>query len=124
MRNSIRNLSLAITLPLLFAFGTATAQISFHQPSIRGLPEGDFEFLLEAETKLYTSDTPEIGMTESWLNDENGDHGTAEILDIFEWQDLPCRKIQHILHIVGEKDMRTVTVDRCQVESGEWKIRP
>ena len=123
MRQSTRFGLFAVLLAIFLTASTVHAQMSTFSPTIIGLPSGDFELMMGAEAPFYAAEAPETGTTASWENPENGDHGTAKLVEVFEWQGLPCRKIQHIVHIVGEKDLQTVTVDRCQVASGEWKIR-
>jgi len=114
---------LAATLAVLLSAGTASAQSGLFAPTDIGLRNGDFEMMMEAETTLYGDGAPEAGATANWENSKNGDHGTAKLVEIYEWQGLPCRKIQHIVHIVSQKDLKTITLDRCRVASGEWKIR-
>jgi hypothetical protein len=114
---------LAVLSAMLLTSSTVQAKTSFFAPTIIGLPSGDFELMMAAETTFHVAEPPVAGTTASWENPENGDHGTAKLIEVFEWQGLPCRKIQHIVHIVREKDLQTLTVDRCQVASGEWKYR-
>jgi len=123
MYESTRIGLLAVMSAVLLSASTVHAQSSVFAPTVIGLQNGDFELMMAAETKFYVAEAPELGTTASWENTENGDHGTAKLIGVYKWQDLPCRKIQHIVHIVSEKDLQTVTLDRCQVASGEWKFR-
>jgi surface antigen len=113
----------AVLSTMLLSASMVWAQTSIFAPTVIGLQNGDFDLMMAAEAKFYVADAPELGTTASWENPKNGDHGTAKLIEVYEWQDLPCRRIQHIVHIVSEKDLQTVTLDRCQVASGEWKFR-
>ena len=77
----------------------------------------------EAAQPLYTADAPKVGATASWTDSESGDFGTVELVEVFDWQGMSCRKMHHIVKLKGIRDTISLTADRCRTESGEWMVR-
>jgi surface antigen len=67
-------------------------------------------------------DNPRVGATESWNNATSGDSGTVSLLEVFEKDGMPCRKLRHTIKMHNVKDQQVYTSNRCRVQSGEWKL--
>jgi surface antigen len=102
----------------------AQAQVNpFKNTAIEKLTDQDIEIVKESAASLYQVDDPVIGDAAAWSNTDSGNFGTIELVDVYDWRKMPCRKLQHLMQIKGWKDTVRMTVDRCKVSSGEWKIR-
>ena len=114
------------TLVLLLALPAhqGQAQVNpFKNSAIEKLTDEDIEIIKKSAAPLYQVDDPEIGDSASWSNPNSGNFGTIELVDVYDWHKMPCRKLQHLMKVVDWKDNVRMTVDRCKVPSGEWKIR-
>lgn len=109
----------------LIVFATASAPTLAVDP-FRGsgfqLDESDLPLLDMAASKLYLSDTVEVGTVEEWANPKSGNHGTVELTRKHEYKGLPCRSLQHHIELQRVHDPYRFTVDRCRTNEGEWKI--
>ncbi len=102
----------------------AEAQINpFRNSAVEDLTEKDLELMGAAAVPLYKTEKPEIGKSAAWTNPDSGNFGTIELVDVYVWRKMPCRKLQHLMQIKKQRDALNISIDRCQVESGEWKIR-
>lgn len=100
------------------------AQVNpFRNTAVENLTEKDLETIGAAAVPLYTIANPELGSSATWSNPESGNFGTIELVDIYEWRKMPCRRLHHLMRVKGWKDTLNLTIERCQVSSGEWKIR-
>lgn len=86
------------------------------------LTSSDIELLKAEATALYTNENVAIGDKAEWRSDESGNHGTIEIIDVFEYKGMPCRRLQHDISITTVNDDFRFIIDRCQIDNGEWKI--
>jgi surface antigen len=76
-----------------------------------------------AAAKQLFSDPPAVGRYETWSNPVSGNHGRLTILEMYTSKDMPCRKVKS--HVVYKKTgalPRDVTLNACQLPTGEWKI--
>ncbi len=102
----------------------AEAQVNpFRNSAVEDLTEKDLEIIQEAAAPLYKAANPEVGKSASWSNSESGNFGTIELVEVYNWRDMPCRKLQHLMQVRGWSDTLNMTVDRCQIDSGEWRVR-
>jgi len=102
----------------------AEAQINpFRNSAAQDLTEKDLEIIGAAAKPLYKVENPEVGKSAAWTNPESGNFGTIELVEVYEWRKMPCRKLQHLMQVKGWRDTLNMTVDRCQIPSGEWRIR-
>ena len=115
----------AVALPIALVLGAfaAEAQVNPFRPSDIVVPQTDREKMHEAAQPLYTADAPKVGATASWTESGSGDFGTVELIKVFDWRGMSCRKLQHIIKLKGIRDTVSLTVDRCKTDSGEWKVR-
>lgn len=86
------------------------------------LDERDLPLLDVAARKLYLAEHVEVGAVESWTNPETGNRGTVTLIEIHEYEGLPCRRLQHDVELKRARDPYRFTVDRCRTRDGEWKI--
>jgi hypothetical protein len=76
-----------------------------------------------AAAKKLLADPPAVGRYETWSNPVSGNRGELTIMEISTSKDMPCRKVKsHIIYKKAGALPRDVTLDACQVPSGEWKI--
>src|SRR4051794_22363924 len=94
---TMRAASYALAVVCALVLGTAAfAQINpFGRSGSGGLTADDLELLEAAASKLYTADNPRVGATESWTNPNTGDTGTVSLIEVFEKDGMPCRKLRH-----------------------------
>ena len=76
----------------------------------------------EASKSLYTAATPQVGATASWKS-ETGNSGEVNLTQVYQFQGMPCRKLEHTIKVKDEAGTRNFEADRCQVAGGEWKLR-
>ncbi len=112
----------ALPLALMVWSTTAEAQLNPFRGTDLTVSEADIKLMNEAALPLYTTEPPVVGATASWQG-KDGNYGTIEMTEAFEWKGLPCRKLQHIIKVNGVKDPLRITIDRCKTADGEWKIR-
>lgn len=86
------------------------------------LSGGDLELMKQAAAKLFEDDEAEVGALQKWENADTGNQGTVTLVEIFEFKDLPCKKLHHRFRIKGESDPKSLNVRRCRTEDGEWKL--
>jgi surface antigen len=114
----------ALVLSATSAISSADAQlVSPFRGSGIDLSQEDLRLAEAAAKNLYAADIPKIGASEAWSNTRSGNSGTVTLREIYTWQNLPCRRIEH--HLVGRnrRDPFVVQIHRCRDASGEWKIR-
>ena len=64
----------------------------------------------------------QIGVEEAWSNPESGNSGTAEILETFERDGLPCRRVEHVIKIARDAVPKRVVLATCRVADGRWLL--
>jgi hypothetical protein len=115
----------AVALPIALIFGVVTAEAQFNPIGQSDIivTHADREHMNEAALPLYDTDSPKVGATANWTDSGSGSSGTVELVGVYEWRGMSCRRLHHIVKLVGIRDNVTMTVDRCKTDSGEWKIR-
>ena len=102
----------------------AEAQVNpFRNSAAQDLTEKDLEIIGAAAEPLYKVENPEVGKSATWMNPKSGNFGTIELVEVSTWQEMPCRKLHHLMQIRKWKDALNMTINRCQIASGEWRIR-
>jgi len=86
------------------------------------LDQSDIVLIKEATKPFFDDETVAIGTVREWSNPETGNSGTAMLVDRFEYQDLPCRRIQHDIKLKKVADGFRYILDWCQVADGSWKL--
>jgi surface antigen len=84
------------------------------------LTSADIELLTAAANRLY--EAGQIGVEEAWSNPASGNSGTAEILETFERDGLPCRRIEHVIKIARDAVPKRVELATCRVADGRWLL--
>lgn len=106
----------------LFA-ADAAAQVSPFKRVGLNLTKEDLALVEAAAAKLYAGENPRIGSIETWSNEKSKIGGTVVLIAVYTWNNLPCRRVSHQIVAATRRDPYSVQIDRCQVASGEWKIR-
>ncbi|GAB5471244.1 MAG: hypothetical protein Kilf2KO_42740 [Rhodospirillales bacterium] len=119
MRRSLQGFTLV--LAFLSLSGLALAQMSPFGLSGFTLDEKDIQIITAKVAPFYADPPPANGTTVDWDNPESGNHGTATLVNAESHQGMPCRKIQHEIHVKNVATLFTFVNDRCQVANGEWK---
>lgn len=88
------------------------------------LVDSDWALVRAAAEKLYLTEAVENGATEAWSNPKSGNQGTVTLVGKHEFQDMPCRRLQHDITVKRTPDRYRFVVDRCRTPEGEWKIAP
>lgn len=86
------------------------------------LSEHDIDLLKAAARKLYMVETVEVGAVEAWDNAETGNNGTVTLTRKHAYKGLPCRRLQHDIHVKTTADPFRFIVDRCMTSDGSWKL--
>ena len=105
----------AFTLP-------AHAQINPFRRSGFDVSESDIRLAGAAAAKLYEGERAALGDIERWTNAESGNQGTVRLVQIFTYNDLPCRRLQHDIKLASVGTPFRYIFDRCKLPSGEWKL--
>lgn len=82
----------------------------------------DMRRLGEAESRLYAQEPPAVGSTETWSNPKTGRSGTVTLIDSFERNGMPCRKLRHDINPRRHQPSYQFVIDRCRLPDGSWKI--
>jgi surface antigen len=110
----------AVALAAMLAVLTSPAQGQMNPLRQLQLTAEDIELLTAAANHLY--DAGQIGVEESWSNPQSGNAGTAEILETFEREGLPCRRVQHVVRIARDPVPKRVVLSSCRVADGRWLL--
>lgn len=120
--------STAAVLPLAAAAlawisvnGPAAAQVNPFGRDIE-MSRDDMRRLGEAESRLYVQEPPAVGSTETWSNPKTGRSGTVTLIDSFERNGMPCRKLRHDINPRRHQPSYQFVIDRCRLPDGSWKI--
>ncbi len=123
-------LFLAAVVGLIGGIAPSNAQISnispinpFSRSGMADIEKKDLEMAERAAADIYTSETAAVGDLKSWDNEESGNSGTVQLINMFEYQGLPCRRMHHVIELKTERDPRQFTIDRCKTPDGEWKVK-
>ena len=106
----------------LFVFDTS-AYAQYGKMREEGLSREDLSSMEEASKSLYAAATPKVGATASWKGEKTGNSGTVKLVQVYQYQGMPCRKLEHTIKVKDESGTRNFEADRCQVAGGEWKLR-
>lgn len=83
-----------------------------------GLSGADIMLLRSKSVELFT--TGKVNDTATWHNKKSGNRGTVQIISIYKYRGLDCRKVLHYIQFRRDKDPRKFTVPYCFHE-GRWK---
>lgn len=124
----MRGSSKIVFLACFFAVVTTG---SYAQMSLSSLPEvpltkEDYQELSAAYQTLLNDNSLPIGTTHEWSNAKSGNHGTVRLMKRFEFEyqgsKLPCRELRYHFQTKDNADPYNVTLNRCRVADGSWKI--
>ena len=109
-------LVLAVTLALLA--GGASGQMN----PLRELEltAEDIELLSTAANHVY--DAGEIGASEAWSSAASGNSGAATLLEVFERDGRPCRRIEHVIKIRKDATPKRLVLATCRTADGRWLL--
>jgi surface antigen len=96
------------------------AQGQFNPLRELALTDTDIEMLTAAANHVY--EAGEVGVAESWSNPASGNSGTAEILERFERDGLPCRRVEHVIKVAKDAVPKRVVLATCRVADGRWLL--
>lgn len=116
-----RRVAIGIPIVLACAMGEASPAPLNPLKDI-GLEGSDVALLEEAARKLYEATAAELGSIERWANQETGSSGVVRLIETFEYQGMPCRRLRHLIERADRADPLRLTVSRCQIASGEWRL--
>ncbi len=86
------------------------------------LNKDDYNLAGGVVTKLLNEKPAAVGRYENWSNPVSGNHGKFTILSIFTSKDMPCRKVKgDVIYGKASAHPRSITLDACQLPTGEWK---
>jgi surface antigen len=113
-----RMLAAALATALVVLTGGAGAQLN----PLRDfeLSGDDIALLTAAADRLY--EAGEIGGIARWSNPHSGNAGTVEILEIFEREGLPCRRVEHVIELAEDPVPKRLMLASCRVEDGRWLL--
>ena len=117
----MRTVSCILAAAMIAVFGaSAVAQINpfGRSGSVSG---DDTKYIEAASSKIYKADNPQVGAVEKWSNPATGNSGTVSLIQVFEKDGMPCRKLRHNIRVHDQKDPVVYIFSRCRVKSGEWK---
>ena len=118
----MRTVSCILAAAMIAVFGaSAVAQINPFGRSGSGVSGDDTKYIEAASSKLYKADNPQVGAVEKWSNPATGNSGTVSLMQVFEKDGMPCRKLRHNIKVHDQKDPVVYIFSRCRVKSGEWK---
>lgn len=114
--------TLALSLALAASgAGGAGAQINPLKGDI-AMSKEELAAMAAAGAKLYDDPTTEPGTAERWQA-SSGTAGTVRLAETYEFDGMPCARLQHEVQRAGAGDPQAFTIDRCRTADGEWKIR-
>jgi surface antigen len=108
--------ALALTLVI------AAAEVRSQMNPLRELEltAQDIELLGAAADRVY--DAGEIGASEAWSNPASGNSGAARLLETFERDGLPCRRIEHVVNIRRDAVPKRLVLATCRTADGRWLL--
>lgn len=84
-----------------------------------GLKSSDHAMMREAGARLYTVESPAVGATEDWSNEETGARGRVELTGF----DGECAELHHVFQ-VRNRATDQFRSRRCRTPEGAWQIAP
>ena len=78
------------------------------------------ELLGATANRLY--DAGEIGASATWSNAASGNSGTARLLETFERDGLPCRRVEHVIKIRQDAVPKRLVLATCRTADGRWHL--
>ena len=114
----LRALAVAPALMLAVLAGDASSQMN----PLRQLEltAEDIELLSTAANHVY--DAGAIGASEAWSNAASGNSGAATLLEVFERDGLPCRRIEHVIKISKDATPKRLVLATCRTADGRWLL--
>lgn len=85
------------------------------------LTTADIDKMRDAAKQLYETERA-VGSAAEWSNPESGNGGSITLAEKLELQGMPCRRLLHDFTIAEGGQQYRYYIDRCRVQSGEWKI--
>jgi surface antigen len=105
-----------------FAAG-ALAQVNPFGPySADHLTADDRRLAEAASREVVQASAPRVGEARSWSNSASGNSGTITLVEIHDYQGMPCRTLQHSVQLKERAEPVVFRIDRCRTQAGEWKI--
>lgn len=101
----------------LSSAGSAVAQTNEYLHSI-SLTDGDVELFRAMDFAIFDDRWPTKGRTMKWSNGQTGNAGTVSIVDLFEHDGRPCRRIEHRIARKGHADPVVFQLARCLSRDG------
>jgi len=115
-----RSRVLAATLAVMLALLASAARGQMNPLRELELTAGDLELLTTTADRLYESGR--LGAVEAWSKPESGNSGTVEILELFEREGLPCRRVEHVVKIDRDPVPKRLILASCRVPDGRWLL--
>ena len=109
--------ALAAAAVALFSVGSAVAQTNdfLHSAS---LTDGVIVLFRAMDFAIFDDRWPTKGRTMKWSNEQTGNAGTVSIVDLFEHEGRPCRRIEHRIVRRGYADPVVFQLARCLSRDG------
>jgi surface antigen len=111
---------LAATLAMMLALLATDARGQMNPLRQLALTTADIELLTATANRVY--ETGQIGTKEAWSNPESGNSGTVELLETFEREGLPCRRVEHVVNIARDAVPKRLVLATCRVADGRWLL--
>jgi len=111
---------LAAALAMISAIVASDARGQMNPLRALELSAGDLELLTTTADRLY--EAGRLGAVETWSNPESGNSGTVEILEVFEREGLPCRRVEHVVKIDRDPVPKRLILASCRVPDGRWLL--
>jgi surface antigen len=110
----------AVALALMLVLLASDARSQMHPLRELELTAEDIELLTTAADHVY--DAGEIGASEAWSNAASGNSGSATLLQVFERDGLPCRRIEHVIKIKKDATPKRLELATCRTADGRWLL--
>ena len=89
--------------------------------AVPGMEAGDYDLMQEAAREGL--DGKEVGEQASWRNSESRNSGVDTLKGLEEYQELPCRQVEHVVTIAKTGQVNTF-LSRICLKDGKWRIAP
>ena len=111
---------LAAALAMMLAIVATAAYGQMNPLRQLALTTVDIELLTATARRLY--EAGRIGAKEAWANPDSGNSGTVELLETFEREGLPCRRVEHVVNIARDAVPKRVVLASCRAPDGRWLL--